>query len=375
MSKFLRTMIVLLAITAMAAPVIAADNFSVGGQMRVRAAYKDFGGSNTATDIDQRLRVGGKFTVSDNVSLTFRTDFSEGDWGTDGALGRFGTIKDMDRAHLDLNFDSFALRAGTQYVAFGKATVDFQDTAFKFTLKGDVPVTLFYSLYDANGSFGVSDTHLYGANVAFGPANVFVASLKAGGSAQEVYVAGASVKYKLDAVKIAGELDYFTGDASATVDAMGLQAYVDASFAAGEATTVGGALYYALGADTGEAQYSFLGNGFGGWDPLNHGPLQNGNLQAYTRPYDAFGDAGVIALQVYADFAASDALGITSSIVYAEPEEDANTAADSAMFLNVGLAYKVMENTKLLGQVQYVDYDATGVDAMFTVGSALVVNF
>ena len=120
-----------------------------------------------------------------------------------------------------------------------------------------------------------------------------------------------------------------------------------------------------------------FGNGFNLWDPMNHGPLQNDALQVViSSPYNTFGGgAGVQALQVYGDFKVSDALGFTTSLAYAQPEDDDNTVADSALLLNVGATYALMANTKLATQLQYVDFDQSGDASSFSAGLALYVNF
>ena len=372
MSKFLKSMIVLLAIVAMATPVMAEDMLSLGGQMRVRGMYQDTGADATSTFMDQRLRIGGKLSIADGVSITFRTDVSEGTWGADNGFGRFGSVVAWDRAHLDLANDQFAFRAGTQNFLYGNATIDAQETGLTFTVKGAVPVNVFFSLIDTNGA--ASDAFLYGAQVAFTGVKIFFANQK-DGAEEDAYVLGATYGATFDAVKISAEFDYFTGDASAALDAMGTQLVVNASFAASEAMSVGGAFYYAFGADANESQYSFFGNGFNAYDPLNYGPLENDNLLVIVRPYDVFGDAGVMALQVFGDFKASEALGFSASLAYAEPEEDDNTTADSAIFLNVGTKYALMANTSLAAQVQYVDYDQVGAEEQLSAEVKLSVNF
>jgi len=374
MSRFLKVMIVLLAIAAIAAPAIAADNLSLSGSMRIRGAYKDDGGDYTSTTVDHRLRVGGKFTATDAISLTFRTDFSEGTWGGDNGYGRFSTIKDMDRAHLDIDTDSYHFRAGTQYWGVGNMyAIDHQGTGATLTIKGAVPFTMVYTLIDNNGS--ESDDYLVAALTSVSGITPYVSMLKA--SDTEVYLIGASYAADYDGVKVAAELDFFTGDANATTDAVGTQAMVDVSMAASEAATVGGRIFYALAADPDEVQFSSFGNGFGGYDPLNYGPYENENLQNITRPGDAFGDAGVMALQVYSTFKASDAVGITASVAYAQPEDDdVSIGGDDALFLNVGMTYALMQNATIKSQIQYVDYDEDpNDDANMSVGLGLWVNF
>ena len=285
------------------------------------------------------------------------------------------------RAHLDLDFGNFALRAGQQYVEFGKGvTVNAQEAGLKFTIKGAAPVTLFWMLDDTNGSD--SDSYLYGANVGHKTdmyaANVFFAGqTKAYTSDEEAYVLGVDATFNLDAVKLTAELDYFTGDYSDSVDVMGTQFMLDAAFAASDMVTVGGQFYYALGADDDEVQYVVLGNDFGGWDPLfDVGTgLDNEKIGA-GRPYDVFGNSsGVMALRGYANVKASDAVGFGVSVLYAEPEEEDNTDADSALGIALGMTYNVMANTSLHAQVEYIDIDEDEVDSITQAGVGLFVNF
>lgn len=393
MSKFVKVMVALLAIAVFAAPAMAEDRLGLSGQMRVLFNYTDAGDDNTKSFVSQRLRVGGKFSIAEGVSVTFRTDFSEGDWGTDSNFGRFGTISDMDRAHLDIAMDSFSLRAGTQYVEFGKgATVSSQDTGAKVTIKGAAPVTLFWMLTENNASnTNTSDDYLYGANVGHKSdmyaANVFVAGQKA--NAEDVYVLGVDAAFNLEAVKLTAAIDYFTGDADASNDAVGLQGFVDAAFAASEAVTVGGQFYYAQGADAGETQYTVLGNDFGDWDPFNAIGVGLDNVkEGFGRPYNFFmddytlasadqsaGNAGVMALRAYVKAKLNDATSVGASVTYGEPEDDDNTNADSVMQLAAGVAYKLMANTAVKAQVAYEDIDAPGMDEVLKLHTGLFVNF
>ena len=411
MSKFLKSMIVLLAIVAMATPVMAEDMLSLGGQMRVRASTWDDGGDNTESWVDQRMRIGGKLSIADGVSITFRFDATEKAWGQGGNTYGAGRLPQdgmqWDRAHIDLAFNSFSLRAGQQYIEVGAlgGTFNAQDAGIKITTKGAVPVTAFIMIADANNvgetdagyainqSTGVieavaaadaadnSDGFYYGANVAFGAdafkGNVFGASQKKVLNAgEEVYLIGANTTFNMDAFKILAELDFFTGDASATADAFGTQLFVDASMAASETMTFGGQIYYAMGDDE-DTQYAYLGNDFNGWDPLFDvgSGLDNGPFGA-TRPQEFFGDsAGVIAGRIYGNAKVTGDLNIGASISYLEPEEDTITVADSALVGALGMKYAVMSNTSLGALVEYIDVDAPNTDSEFGASVGLFVNF
>ncbi len=388
MSRIMKVMIVLLTIAAMVTPVMAEDRLSLNGQMRVRGWYMDDGGDYTDSYFDQRLRIGGKLSIAEGVSVTFRFDETEAKWGDRNSAGKnrqgvrfIESEKGMqwDRAHLDLDFGSFKLRAG-QYFAGGFSASDVvnaQDAGFMVT---SGPVTAFFQL-DSNvdNLGGNSDFYLWGAK--FGQKidtikyDAFVAEHKM--DAYEVYLVGADVALDLDAVKIIAELDYFTGDYDASTDAMGLQGWADVSFAATETVTIGGQLWYAAAADDDEAQIVVLGNDFGGWDPLAAvGTGLDNEQMAIGRPFDFFGGgAGVIGIGGYGSVKATDSLAIGAKVTYLEPEDDNKTDADSAVVAAVGTSYDLMANTKLDALLQYVDVDAPDTDAFYGVGVGLFVNF
>ena len=396
MSRFLKIAIVLLAIAAMVTPAMAEDMLSLGGQMRVRGWYLDNdqeanSGEATRTWVDQRLRIGGKLSVADGVSITFRTDITESNWGSGNLYGSGRTgLQQWDRAHIDLAFDSFSLRAGQQFVWFlNSGAFNTQSNGLKISTKGPVALTAFAFLQEDNGASyssgaknaGDADGFDYGVNLAFGAdafkANILVAAQnKVTNSDEDVYLIGADATFNMDAFKLIAELDFFTGDSTSTVDAFGTQLFVDGSLAASEALTVGGQLYYALG-DTDDDQYTYLGNDFGAWDPLYaHGSGLDNEQLGSGRPFVFFGnDAGVIAGRIYADAKVSDAFKIGGSISYLEPEEDAVTTADSAMTLALGMKYAVMAHTSLGAQLEYIDVDAPNTDASIGAGVGLFVNF
>ena len=394
MSRFLKIAIVLLAIAAMATPVIAADNLSLSGQMRVRGWYKDTDNADgsTYTYADQRLRIGGKLSVADGVSITFRTDVTESVWGYGSTYGsgRLG-VQQWDRAHIDLAFsDSLSLRAGQQFVWFLESgAFNTQSNGVKLVIgAGPVKITPFAFLQDANG--GNADGFDYGANVAFGQDNfkmnfLLAAQNKVANSDEDVYLLGADMHLNLDVVKIIAELNYFTGDADATTDAYGLQGYVDASFGLGEALTLGGQLFYAAG-DKNDTQYIVLGNDFGGWDPINeHGtglnneqitPGSSNMFGSSSRPYGVFANgAGVMAARIYADTKLGDAMTLGGSVTYLEPDEDSMTSVDSAINTTVGLHYNVMANTSIGAQVEYISIDQDSTAAAGAPEDALAAGF
>ncbi|WP_321368736.1 hypothetical protein [uncultured Desulfuromusa sp.] len=394
MSRFLKVMIVLLAIAAMATPVMAEDMLSLGGQMRVRGWYQDHDLDSTNSFIDQRLRIGGKLSVAEGVSITFRTDFSEQSWGSNAPYGRTGW--QLDRSHLDLDFSAFHLRAGQLYAGYGLTqVVNSESTGAKFDLKA-IPLSVFFILNDDNDED--SDAYLYAANYALKAdafnANFIAAGQKDGGL-EDVMLFSADMTMNIDAVKVSAELDYFTGDDAYGGDAIGTQFFADVAFAASEAMTVGGQFYYAKGTDENdETQYTYLGNDFNGYDPfMDIGTGLSNEQNNFNRPFDLGtallnnfdsdildGDVvstGVMAARLYVNSKVSDALALGGAFTYAEPDEDFGVF-DSAMFYTVGMTYALMSNTSIHAQVEYVDLDQDlddDVSSFILGGVGLFVNF
>lgn len=411
MSKFLKIMIVLLTIVAVATPVMAEDRLSLAGQMRVRGWHMDDGTSDqTESYMDQRLRLGGKLSVAEGVSVTFRTDITESDWGTGNTFGSGRTSVDgsnfqsmhFDRAHLDLVSGNLHFRAGQQYLAFGKNGFDTQSNGLTLNVKGAVPLTFFWLLEDDNDTpeveagFEVNQTtgaidpvaaeaantkadgQYYGARVAHKgdsyEAQVFLAGqIDISNAGEHVNVLGLTYGMDIASVNLYGELEFFTGDATATADAVGTQLIVIADLAASEMLTVGGKLFYSMGDDT-DVVYTKLGADFGGWDPMFEmgTGLDNEDIGA-GRPFEFWQQAGVVALQLNGSLKATDDLTVAAVVGMAQTEDD-KIIDDDATFFGAGVSYAVMANTKLGAQVEYIDRDLDA-DADLQAGVGLFVNF
>ena len=441
--KLLKVAVAALVMAAMVTPVIAEDRLSLNGEMRVRGWHKDFdydGDKDDTTDTwgDQRLRIGGKIAVAEGVSITFRTDITESNWGSGNTFGSGRTgVQQWDRAHIDLVSGNFHVRAGQQYVAYGMTyAVDSQDNGLAMDYYfGDTPLNVFVLVDDdgataatpavpaytlnpdtglvegpdadaadgtaASSGFDNADAFLYGAKIAPKFGDVATSFFLAGfndGNEEDVYLVGADMKADFGGVKLAAEIDYFDGDANdaAGVDAYGTQAMVDASLAASDAFTVGGQVFYALGDDE-DVQYTSIGNGFGGWDPINDvgtslsneqitygSPFNVASISAYEEADQGLTSAGSVGGRLYTNFKASEDLSFGASVGYFVSEED-KIADIEVVALAGGLVYKIMENTSLQLQLQYVDgtankTDFTAVDGdidfdSFEAGTGLFVKF
>jgi len=188
-------------------------------------------------------------------------------------------------------------------------------------------------------------------------------------------------------VALYGEVEFFTGDASATQDATGTQLYVSADMAATEIVNVGAQFFYAAGDDT-DKVYHILGNDFGGWDPLFALGTGLDNEQiGLGRPFGLFNDAGVVAIQLNGSVKATDDLTVSAAVSYAQAEDDkvlsqgADTVVttddvvdDNAISLALGVKYALLANTQLGLQIEYVDYENRN-DEIGKAGVGLFVNF
>jgi hypothetical protein len=419
--KLLKAFVVMLVAAALIVPAVsfAEDRLSLSGQMRTRAFHNDIDvdgvDSDTDTYANQRLRIAGKIAVAEGVSVTFRTDITEGtNWGdssdfkngigtsigpirTNGfGHGRSGAQQQWDRAHLDITKGAFHLRAGQQYVGSGGTwALDTQDSGLALDIESGVPVKLFMIVDkdnvvyddDTEETTDGADAFLYGAFANFKGDNFKSRLILSGyndGDEQEVYLVGVNGTLNLDAIKLFGELDFFTGDANdaAGVDAFGTQGMIDASMAASDTFTVGAQLFYAAGDDE-DKQYVRLGNGFNGWDPIyDVGTSLSNEEIVFGNPFDFTGkSAGVVAGRLYADIKMSDSLNLGISAAYAQEEEDAIVESDGYA-VAAGLKYAILENTSFQLQLQYEEFDveevATGdtsdYDA-FRAGTGFFVNF
>ena len=402
--KLIKALVALLVVAGLVVPVvaIAEDRLSLSGQMRVRGFHEDVDVNDyTSTWADQRLRIAGKIAVAEGVSITFRTDITEGtDWG-DSTAGpgrpvqgngfghaRSGAQQQWDRAHIDVKKGMLHLRAGQQFVGTGGTwAVDTQDSGLSFNLTpADIPVQLYVIVDNDNASRQESDAFLSGVTVkpTFGDVKTrfFLANFN-DGEEQNVYLIGAAADATLGAFKLFGELDFFSGDANdaAGIDAFGTQLFVDGAFAATDMITVGGQLFYAVGDDDPtEVQYSHLGNRFNGWDPLlDVGTSLSNEAIDFGSPFNwASNNAGSVGGRIYANFAISENFDLGASAAFLGVEEDA-IVDEEATLVAAGAVYKLAENTSLQLQLQHTEVEdkksSNPDDKIFSAATGLFVNF
>ena len=438
--KLIKALVVMLVAVGMILPAVAVaeDRLSLSGEMRVRGWHTDYDfgdldeDDGTETWADQRLRIAGKLAVAEGVSITFRTDITESNWGSGNVngSGRTTVCKDVsgdtecsdfqsqhwDRAHIDLVKGDFHLRAGQQYNAFGKTyALDNQSNGLTLFYNGieNTKANVFVMLVDDNGGKDQSDAFLSGATIRpkFGDVQTafFVGNYNDGlsdsgadgtGAGEDVTLIGAYVTAMLGPVNFTGEVDFFTGDAGYdpvtddNLDAMGTQVWLDGNMAATDAFTVGANLFYGAGDDE-DVQYTYIGSGFGGWDPLADVGTSLSNEQiTYDRPFNvaefslgaeggsvSLGSLGAMGGRLYGSFKASEDLNFGASISYAQEEEDKFAELDY-MLLAAGMVYQILPNTTFQIQLQYLDgnvkVDDDDIDEdfdAFEAGTGLFVKF
>jgi len=430
--KLVKILLAAALVAAMVLPAVAEDRLKLSGEMRVRGWHSDYSDGDvdpwdgaTRTWADQRLRIGGNIAVAEGVSVTFRFDITESNWGTTGDGNGFGSGRSgsdgsnqWDRAHMDLNKGNFHLRAGQFLQVYSMTdSFDAQDNGFSADYKlsnGSINATFQVdNCNDSNCKNGALNNGVYDLNQ-----DTFLSGVKYSGKFDNfgldvyggnwhgdndfnVYLVGVNAKMNFGKLALAAAFDHFDGDVNDNVDAMGDQAMVDASFAFTEKFTLGGQLYYAKGDDE-DVQFVRLGNGFNGWDPIMDVGTNLSNEQiVFGSPFNLaefgggeaqselqLGSLGAMGARVYMSFKVSDTLKFGASAAYAEEEEDNNATLDGYALAG-GMVWSLMPNTSFHLQVQYVDgtleaksselkeligdkdYDITNL----AMGAGLYVNF
>jgi hypothetical protein len=163
-----------------------------------------------------------------------------------------------------------------------------------------------------------------------------------------------------------------------------------------DALTIGGAFYYGDGDDE-DIQYTNIGNGFGGWDPVADvgtslsneqikffNPFNVGSIKGYEGAEITFASAGSVGGRLYTSYKPSKDLTLGGTLGYFQSEEDEILDVEAITFA-AGLHYKIMENTSWQMQLEYLDgtFSKTNHTAVngdidfdsFRAGSGLFVKF
>ena len=398
MSRILKVLIALLAIATVAAPAFAEDRLSLSGEMRVRHFYMteyDFDDSQDSTfdAFDQRLRIAGKISVAEGVSVNFRTDITENGipprtgggsgrsiaWAENGQYTQRWSGQSWDKAYLQIDKGMFSLLAGQQYYSISAIAAEHIGTGIVLKMKGKIPVYLAYTKLDENGSLFneiANDKDFYGFKVGHKTdaynADLIFATIQGGqgtgiggaGLDMTAYLYGLVGSFNINNILLKGEFDYFDGE-NGNVDYIGTQLYLDGSMAVSETATVGLIGLYAKGTDKANEDQLTRLTIFGGWQPQLYGPyttdFQSEGL-AGNDVFDITGDnAGILALEVYSTIKTSDDLSLTGSFLYGAPDTDvwAGTVddIDSLIIANIGAIYQIATNTSFQWQLNYTQVD------------------
>jgi len=372
MSKFLKIMIALVVIAAMAAPAFAEDRLKLAGSYDIYGFYTnnvdgDDAVNDESANFDQRFRLGGSIAVAEGVAIKFRMDLEEGNFGDGTSTGDPLYIDDM---YIQFETEMATIKAGQHYLSLGKG-IAFEDrsSAFSVTTKTAVPVMLGYHKEIDNTLASAGDQEVYVAQASHKTdmysGSIFAAYENAANTAADdnQYLIGVSADFNAGPAFITGELDYFGGDAGTGVDAVGLQLYLDGSMALNDMVKVGAMFLYATGNDKAdETQITHISDRNAGWAPQEYGPNST-DFGFISNIFDYVGDiagapsdCGIIGGGIYADVKVSDDLALSGNFLYATPAEDAQlgTVDANTYFLTAGSSYKLFANTTLNSSIHYM---------------------
>jgi hypothetical protein len=401
-----KIIILAMALMMVAGVAYAEDRLSLSGSHRTAGWMvegSDWDSDTEADFITNRLRLGGKIAVADDVTVNFRMDLGDATWGDSFATGyvqRPGRTSnanqiDIDRLYGEIKKDMWELTIGQQFLGLGVSEVlDANMPAAVFRIKPNeqFKISLIYAKVDENGSTNddgdFDDKDFYAANVSY---DTDAFSLKAyygvqtDGSAAEEEPTGGGVygAMALGAINLQAELDFFGGDNAAGDDYTGLQFFAGADMALSEMIKLGAEFFYAAG-DEDDIQIT----GWSDWytfTPMSYNTPQSGNISAFepngtTSPFDPSGDGkGAIGGTVWADFAIMEGFKAGAKLGYWEIEEKNDTPIDSIFAWNAWVSYVIATNSTLsltyLSSTPDVD-DTGGSDDSYNVGVLeLMINF
>ncbi|MBC2713539.1 MAG: hypothetical protein HGJ94_21835 [Desulfosarcina sp.] len=367
-----KLLIIAVVIMFAAGAAYAEDRLSLNGSFRVAGWSSEAAGgwdsNDTADWWAQRLRIGGKIAVADDVAVNFRMDIGDAAWGDSfgtGYIVRPRGANGTGNAILDANVPALTLRI--------KPT-----EALK--------ISLIYAKIDESGSLNddapFEDVDFYAVNVGFATDNLSVKGYyaqQADGTvaAEEPNVFGVYGSMALGMFNLEAELDVLGGDNAAGTDYQGTQFFLGADAGLTEMIKLGAELFYAAGySDPGEQQITGLCDWWT-FTPMGYNTPQSGNISAFSpngtsSPFDPSGDgAGAMGMTLWADFAIMEGLKAGAKIGYWEVDDDTVTNMDSIMAYNAYVSYMIATNSNL--SLTYLsstpDFDTAGIlDDSYNVG-------
>jgi hypothetical protein len=407
----IKGLVALLLVLGLAVPAMAEDRLSLAGSMQVRGFFvQDDNGTDEFSHAwnDSRLRIGGKISVADGVSVNFRFDANESAenssdaiaWGGDtSTLPQYSNRRadvQFDKGYLQVEKNGYTLMAGQMYFGGFGITKIFDAVGAGFILQKSGVTLAWVKVADQNtGANKLNKTNLdeqevYGAMYDFKADGFTLKPMVSYHSNQDQDAnrlgLGVFATANVGPVGIKGEVDYFDGDSVGGFDEKGLQLYVDGSAAVTDIIKLGLIGLYAQGQDGGDVQVTEQKmTHFAEWHPEDYGPWSGdiiGDFDTFN-PAQSFAPAGVtvgagvIGGIVYSDVKVSDDLGLQFSAGYFQTEDDGIADIDGYI-LNAAANYVVAKNTRWLTHLNYRDFEDNDTDAELSrlgVISGLVVSF
>ncbi len=349
---------------------MADDKVSVSGTYYLRY-YDAENYSDLNDDLDDemnyfksRFRLATTIKPADDVKAYFRFDLQEGRWGdqfnnTIGAWQRTGgtaTNFHVDYAWVEVDKEMWKVRVGWQYVGFGLGLTEFGNQAIRFTFKTPVIIDLYYAKTSEGASISDEgkaneDEDFYALNLSYKADGFqidgFYAMVDNSATDFEQSLFGIYGTASFGMIDFLGQLEILDGELG-TTDYVGTQLVLQGKANVTEQIMVGLQILYAEGSD--DANEVVI-NEIAGCDLWSFRPLSYGLMETWdVEPVDPFSiapNAGMQAVQLIADFQATDDLLFQAALAYAQPEEDKMTALDSAMIFNVSFTYTFATNAKV----------------------------
>lgn len=385
MNKFLKVMIVLLAIAAVATPAMA--ELKLNGYFRTQMITQQLSSSaaDDVTMVDQRLRFKLTYGVNDNISIVHYTEVdtpwgsqSKGSIGGGGKAGADGVNIETKNAYVDLKINDYKAKVGIQgfTLGFDYAIIgnDLAGLTVSKKLSDTADLTVGYFKAAENTNTATDDDDIYAAKlnlkVAEGTklgAGLLVVDANSADVTDDAmtYIIAAQGNFDLGAIALNAAAAYSAGDDGSGNSLGGYFATVKASGKAGNISYGGRVLYYSGDDDVtdGATNDAFKGDITGGaYEYYNEGSeifLTSASYNnsgsprlAMVNAYDGHGLVGLVGnVKMKYD---SGVYSMLSAGYYSVVEE--NGAADS----DLGYEVVAQVGTKL---AEKADLSLTGAYA------------
>jgi hypothetical protein len=399
----------------------ADEKFKTSGEYRMEMTNTDNADYDSDVEdqkqyVDQRFRIQADFMPADGVKAVWRADFAETTWGTvdkaDSANDKSGigyrpnvgqryndTIM-VDKAYVDLTMEMINVKAGLWGTAgLGQGlTTDDQATQVEVTANFE-PITVVATWRKISEGTSLvdeedpeKDTDLYGGEVKFAAeafsAGVLYATRNDQATEDVKNVIGAWGSMSFGKVNLWAEVDSYSGDDGAGTDYVGMNLTIAGDMPVTEQLKLNFNLHYAPGTDADdEEQITYLTDD-AAYLPLDQGPFAWIWAGTGLDPHMVDSNTGATSLDVYANYAVMDKLGLFGLIGYLMPNEDDpdgdDNYIDSVMIFTLGATYTFLPNTSFSLQYTNASRSVTndgpaatekGEDSEQLMGALLKVKF